>query len=61
MAVGIQGVFPVEGRRVITVLVADDEPLLRSGLRMCLGAEPDFEVVGLASDGREAVAMAEWL
>ena len=61
MAVGMQGVFPVDGRRVITVLVADDEPLMRSGLRMCLGAEPDIEVVGLASDGREAVAMAERL
>ena len=43
----------------ITVLVADDQPLMRSALRMCLSSEPDIEVVGEASDGREAALMAE--
>ena len=38
----------------IRVLVADDQPLVRTGLRMILGAETDIEVVGEASDGRAA-------
>jgi DNA-binding NarL/FixJ family response regulator len=45
----------------ITVLVVDDQPLMRSALRMCLATEPDIEVLGEASDGREAVAMARRL
>ncbi len=45
----------------VTVLIADDQPLMRSALRMCLSAEPDIEVVGEAVDGREAVEMAERL
>ena len=61
MAVGTPGVVPVGGRRAITVIVADDEPLMRSALRMCLCTEPDIEVVGEARDGSEAVAMAERL
>ena len=36
---------------MIRVLVADDEELVRSGLRMILGAEPDLAVVGEAGDG----------
>jgi CheY-like chemotaxis protein len=55
MAIGAPGVRPVGERRVITVVVADDKPLMRSALRMCLCAEPDIEVVGEAADGREAV------
>src|SRR6478752_8029765 len=45
----------------ITVVIADDQPLMRSALRMCLCAEPDLEVVGEASDGLEAVVVAERL
>ena len=37
------------------ILVADDEPLLRAGLRMILEAEPDLTVVAEAADGAEAV------
>lgn len=40
----------------IRVLVADDEAMVRVGLRLVLQAEPDIEVVGEASDGLEAVA-----
>ncbi|HEY6784246.1 MAG TPA: response regulator [Gemmatimonadales bacterium] len=40
----------------LRVLVADDEPVARRGLRKLLAAEPDVEVVGEARDGREAVA-----
>lgn len=42
----------------IRVLVADDQHLIRTGLRMILDAQPDIEVVGEAANGREAVALA---
>jgi DNA-binding NarL/FixJ family response regulator len=45
----------------IRVLIADDEKLMRSGLRAILAAEPDIEVAGEAGDGREAIASAERL
>lgn len=40
------------------VIVADDQEIVRTGLAMILGAQPDIEVVGVAADGREAVALA---
>src|SRR5439155_5021028 len=46
---------------VIRVLLADDQSLVRAGFRMILKAEHDFEVVGEAADGREAVALADTL
>ena len=42
----------------IRVMVADDHPIMRNGLRDALGVEEDFEVVGQAADGVEAVRMA---
>lgn len=42
----------------IRVMVADDHPIMRNGLRDTLDAEEDFSVVGQASDGVEAVKMA---
>jgi len=42
----------------IRVLIADDQALIRTGLRMILDAQPDIEVVGEAPDGAEAVALA---
>ena len=41
----------------VRVLIADDQELVRTGLRMILDAQPDIEVVGEASDGAEAVAL----
>jgi DNA-binding NarL/FixJ family response regulator len=43
--------------RPLTVAVADDQPLVRSGLRMILEGEPDVTVVGEAQDGDAAVAL----
>jgi len=40
------------------VLIADDQAIIRDGLATILGLLPDVEVVGLAPDGREAVALA---
>ena len=43
---------------MIRVLVADDEPLARDGIRSVLGTQPDIMVVAEAADGRSAVAAA---
>ncbi len=45
----------------IRILLVDDHAILRAGLRAILRDEADIEVVGEASDGREAVAKAERL
>jgi DNA-binding NarL/FixJ family response regulator len=42
----------------ITVLVADDDPIIRESLTAILEGQADIEVVGEASDGVEAVALA---
>jgi two-component system response regulator NreC len=43
------------------ILIADDHPLLRSGLRVLLGADPGLEVVGEAGTGEETLRLAEEL
>ncbi len=45
----------------IKILLADDHAVMRTGLRLVLERQADFEVVGEASDGREAVAMTQKL
>lgn len=47
---------PAGDRDVLRVLVVDDQPLMRSGFAMMLGAEADIEVIGDAADGATAVA-----
>lgn len=42
---------------MIRVALVDDEELVRSGLRMILGGEPDLDVVGEAADGTSALTM----
>nr|WP_309239362.1 response regulator transcription factor [Actinomadura sp. J1-007] len=45
----------------ITLLIVDDHPVVRDGLRGMFAGEPGFEVVGEAADGEEAVRLAEEL
>ncbi|HEV2372602.1 MAG TPA: response regulator transcription factor [Streptosporangiaceae bacterium] len=44
-----------------TVLIADDDQLVRSGLRVIIDSEPDLSVVGLAATGAEAIGLARSL
>ena len=45
-------------RMSISVLIADDQSLIRAGLMTILEAQPDIEVIGEAADGRRAVSLA---
>jgi DNA-binding NarL/FixJ family response regulator len=45
----------------VRVLVADDQEIVRTGLRIMLDAQPDIEVIGEAPDGRRAVELAQRL
>ena len=49
----------MEGR--VKLLIADDHPVVRSGLRGMLESQPDFEVVGEAENGVEALSLAQRL
>ncbi len=51
----------VSARMSIEVLIADDQELVRTGLRMILDAQEDIEVVGEAEDGEQAVKAAQRL
>ena len=42
----------------LRVLIADDHPIFRDGMRALLGSVPDIEVVGEAATGDEAIAQA---
>ena len=43
---------------MITVVIADDHAVVRSGLAMLINSQQDMEVIGVAADGREAVEIA---
>ena len=43
----------------IRVLVADDHAIIREGLRVMLGNQPDMDVVGVAANGREAIRLVD--
>ncbi len=47
--------------RVISVVIADDQRLVRAGFRVILAGEPDIRVVGEAADGLEAIDLARTL
>jgi len=42
----------------LSLLIVDDDALVRAGLRAVLGSEPDFEVIGEAGNGKEAIDQA---
>ncbi len=46
---------------MIEVLIADDQPMIRSGFRLILESAEDISVIGEAGDGREAVELARQL
>jgi DNA-binding NarL/FixJ family response regulator len=45
------------GEQAITVVIADDQPLVRSGLRMFMEAEPGLDIVGEAAEGAAAAEL----
>jgi DNA-binding NarL/FixJ family response regulator len=49
--------MPTEPHR-IRILIADDHPIVREGLAAILGTQPDFDVIGQASNGAELVRLA---
>lgn len=51
----LSGAEPAAPAQQISVVIADDERLLRTGFRVILDAEPDMQVVGEAPDGRSAI------
>jgi DNA-binding NarL/FixJ family response regulator len=54
----VNPITPVSAPRAVSVLLTDDQPLLRRGFRMILEAEGDITVVGEAGSGEEAVTLA---
>lgn len=46
---------------IVNVLLADDHPIVRQGLRNLLASEPDFKVIGEASDGLKAIELVNEL
>jgi len=46
------------GKRMIKIIIVDDQPLVREGLGTLLNLRPEIEVVGMASDGNEAITLA---
>ncbi|GHJ92894.1 DNA-binding response regulator [Streptomyces sp. NE5-10] len=55
------GASPYADRMPIKILLVDDEPLVRAGLRAVLEAQPDIEVVGEAADGAAVVPLVRSL
>ena len=45
----------------IRILIADDHHVVRQGLRMFLGSDPELEIIGEAQDGAEALKLAQEL
>jgi DNA-binding NarL/FixJ family response regulator len=54
-------IVPAEADLPIRILIADDHSVVRQGLRMFLGLDPELEIVGEAADGSEAVKLCREL
>jgi two-component system NarL family response regulator len=52
---------PGAGAKPIRLLLVDDQPAVRRGLKMRIALEPDLEVVGTAGDATEAIPLARTL
>jgi DNA-binding NarL/FixJ family response regulator len=52
---------PGAGTKPIKLLLVDDQPAVRRGLRMRFALEPDLEVIGEAGDATEAISLAQTL
>ena len=52
------GAAPAETGTPIRLLIADDHPVVRDGLSSMFARDPEFEVLGEASDGAEAIRLA---
>jgi two-component system nitrate/nitrite response regulator NarL len=50
-----------DNAQLVRILIADDHPIFRDGLRKLLEVEKDFKVIGEASDGSEAIEMVKQL
>lgn len=50
-----------KGGEALTILIVDDHPLFRQGVRATLEREPDFRVLGEAADGQQAIQLTEEL
>jgi DNA-binding NarL/FixJ family response regulator len=46
---------------IIRLIITDDHPVVRDGLKSMLAAQPDFDVIGEAANGEEAIRQAEIL
>ncbi|MCX6012661.1 MAG: response regulator transcription factor [Chloroflexi bacterium] len=53
-----RGIVGTRLKQIYKILLADDHPMLRHGIKELLEREPDFEVIGEASDGEEAIDLA---
>jgi len=51
----------MDNRKTTRIVIADDHPIFRDGLRRLLETEPDLKVIGEACDGAEAVKLARQL
>jgi len=54
---GRKGYLSMDTR--IRIVIAEDYTILREGLKSLLSSQPDFEIVGEAEDGRQAIQLAE--
>src|SRR5215467_879979 len=54
-------VSPARTAEVTRILIADDHPIFRVGLRMLLETQSEFRVVGEAADGEDAIRLAREL
>jgi DNA-binding NarL/FixJ family response regulator len=57
----MQSVKPNQQSKKISILIADDHPLMRKALRVTLENEPDIVIVGEAADGQEALELSNRL